>query len=110
MSNMSYCRFRNTVRDLDDCQHALEALFDPHGEYDPEDFAELSQEEQAAAARLVRRCAEIVRLVGEAGGLEIMEGQDDERLEERGFAEKVIADANEAAKRFGAGDEPGPRA
>lgn len=51
MSNMSYCRFRNTLADLLDCQeHLLE---------------ELSTEEEKARAELVRTCQEIVEAAGE---------------------------------------------
>lgn len=39
MSNMSYCRFRNTLNDLRDCYEAL----------DVEDITEISTEELIAA-------------------------------------------------------------
>lgn len=45
MSNMSYCRFQNTLRDLEDC-------------YDNMD-EDLSPEEQAAKERLIQLCKEI---------------------------------------------------
>lgn len=48
MSNMSYCRFQNTLGDLRDCQDAM-------GE-DPDD---LSFEERLARWHLVRRCVQI---------------------------------------------------
>jgi hypothetical protein len=58
MTNMSYCRFQNTVGDLEDCQDALDngALFDE----------DMSDEEQRAARRLVRMCGEIHREHGDA--------------------------------------------
>lgn len=51
MSNMSYCRFRNTVRDLRDCQQALSEMGDVQ--------KELSEEEFAAAKRLLRVCRDL---------------------------------------------------
>jgi len=47
MGNMGYCRFENTVPDLEDCQ---EHLFDE----------DLSDEEERARKRLIRICKEIV--------------------------------------------------
>lgn len=51
MSNMSYCRFRNTLSELQDCQGALEdgAL----------DVDELSQDEKEAAIALICVCSHI---------------------------------------------------
>ncbi len=46
MSNMSYCRFRNTLGDLQDC-------------YDNMDDAEMSDDELIARQRLVQLCIEI---------------------------------------------------
>lgn len=60
MSNMSYCRFQNTVRDLDDCKDAIEEA----GDLDAL-LAGLSQEEHRAAEQLIGICREIVELVGE---------------------------------------------
>jgi len=51
VSNMSYCRFENTVRDLEDCaEHILDDL--------------PSETEQQARARLIAICAEILEEVG----------------------------------------------
>lgn len=51
MSNMSYCRFRNTLKDLRDCEEALNNL------------TALSQivsdEERMAAESLVKLCGRI---------------------------------------------------
>lgn len=52
MSNMSYCRFQNTLSDLEDCYGAL--------------TDKLSQEEHNARKRLVALCADIVQAYGEA--------------------------------------------
>ena len=51
MSNMSYCRFQNTLHDLKDC---LDALCDIDG-----NLSELSKEEARAADRLIIVCEEI---------------------------------------------------
>lgn len=52
MSNMSYCRFENTLRDLRDCQRALRsgALNDNEME---------KEHERPAMLKLVALCAEI---------------------------------------------------
>jgi hypothetical protein len=49
MSNLSYCRFRNTSIDLEECQKALEE----------EDLKILSKEERRAARQLILICTEI---------------------------------------------------
>lgn len=46
MSNMSYCRFRNTVLDLRDC-------------YENMDVGELGDEEKKARKRLINLCVDI---------------------------------------------------
>ena len=46
MSNMSYCRFRNTLEDLQDC-------------YDNMDDSDMSDEEKRARKRLIELCCEI---------------------------------------------------
>lgn len=61
MSNMSYCRFENTNRDLIDCQEALEVLFD-------EGIGKLSERELRAAKRLVRACFDIVQIITDQTG------------------------------------------
>lgn len=48
MSNMSYCRFQNTLRDLEDC---LEHIED-----------DVSKDEQAARDELIRVCQEILSM------------------------------------------------
>ena len=53
MSNMSYCRFQNTLGDLEDC---AEALF--CGD-------ELSDEESGAKDRLGQLCCEIAENFGD---------------------------------------------
>ena len=48
MSNMSYCRFQNTLRDLRDCSEALEEI--------DGNLAELSKDEARAANDLIELC------------------------------------------------------
>jgi hypothetical protein len=49
MPNMSYCRFRNTLNDLKDCQYNFDSIE--------------SIEELVAAKRLLKVCQEIVDTV-----------------------------------------------
>lgn len=55
MSNMSYCRFRNTLSDLQDCEEALEEVGIPSDDA-------LSTEEARAAVQLVETCFRIARV------------------------------------------------
>lgn len=50
MSNMAYCRFSNTLADLQDCYAAMADL---------ESLDDLSPEEARAARRLVKLCERI---------------------------------------------------
>lgn len=58
MSNMSYCRFQNTVIDLNDCHDALQ-------EMDGEDEDGLSADEARAKKRLLHLCKIIARDYGD---------------------------------------------
>jgi hypothetical protein len=49
---MSYCRFRNTLNDLEDCVYALEDI----------NLEDLSQEELWAAKRMRNLCEEYIEL------------------------------------------------
>jgi hypothetical protein len=49
---MSYCRFRNTLNDLEDCVYALEDI----------NLEDLSQEELWAAKRMRHLCEEYIEL------------------------------------------------
>lgn len=51
MSNMIYCRFQNTLRDLQDCLEALDELGG--------DIILLSDEEMKSAEELIAVCGEI---------------------------------------------------
>lgn len=54
MSNMSYCRFRNTLSDLLDCEEALG---------DGTEDRTLSATETKARAELIKTCARILGIV-----------------------------------------------
>jgi hypothetical protein len=54
MGNMGYCRFQNTLSDLNDCYDALC------------DARELSEDEQEARGRLVELCKQIAEEFGES--------------------------------------------
>jgi hypothetical protein len=62
MSNMSYCRFQNTLDDMRDCLDALSEM---------DDLSELSVDERNAAIRMV----EVAQ--GLADDLTAMKGDDD---------------------------------
>ena len=55
MSNMSYCRFRNTLDDLRDC----------YDEMAFEDTSDLSAEEDKAMRCLIRLCRDIAQEFGD---------------------------------------------
>lgn len=88
MSNMSYCRFQNTSRDLSDCQDALAELID-YG------TGKLSREELVAAHRLVRGCIDIVRLLADARHIDI-DSEDGMDQLENSF-ESILDDVNSQA-------------
>ena len=50
MSNMSYCRFQNTLKDLQDCFNAL----------NEEPIDELSREERSSAEDILILCQEFI--------------------------------------------------
>ena len=60
MSNMSYCRFENTSRDLADCLEALKEMVEGEKADD-----KLGREELRAAKSLAVTCLEIVELLAE---------------------------------------------
>lgn len=52
MSNMSYCRFENTVQDMRDCEEALNAISGNIEQLD-------SESEQKYAKRFIKICKRI---------------------------------------------------
>lgn len=75
MANMSYCRFRNTSSDLDDCLEALN-----NGE-------SLSEEEYRACTSMFQ---DFIAFCYEEGIIEDADGELDDRLEE--FLSKIPID------------------
>lgn len=63
MSNMDYCRFRNTSSDLVDCASASKEILE--GAEDG-----LGREEHKAAEHLVRAAIELLESLAEAAGIE----------------------------------------
>ena len=55
MPNMSYCRFRNTSEDLQDCLNHIDEVDD------------LNQEEKEAREKLIELCVQIADDYGEKG-------------------------------------------
>jgi hypothetical protein len=53
MSNMSYCRFQNTVSDLDDCYENMD------------EADEISDEEKRSRIRLINLCCQIAQDYGD---------------------------------------------
>jgi len=86
MGNMSYCRFENTVRDLSDCQDALELLL-------VGDLAPLSHLELERAKDLVSICNMIVDCVKDHSGY----SDEEFRSKMEDCSEKVINQVLSAA-------------
>jgi hypothetical protein len=83
---MSYCRFRNTSKDLDDCKDALENLLSGEGK--------LSRDELIAAKSLVETCQDILALFDDTCADMRIEGVDEFLDAKLG---PVLDQANEAA-------------
>lgn len=66
MSNMSYCRFENTNTDLADCIEALEGLRGG-------DQGSLSDSELMKAKALVSQCAQLIEMIQDESGADLME-------------------------------------
>ena len=65
MSNMSYCKFQNTLRDLRDCRYTLKDFVD-------RDSVEvLSDDELEAANDLILECTNIVQMISEVSEFSI---------------------------------------
>lgn len=59
MGNMSYCRFRNTLGDLEDCQDNMEEV------------ESLSEDEAQARKRLIEICVDLALDYGHEVGKEV---------------------------------------
>lgn len=77
--NMSYCRFENTARDLDDCQEAFERFMDGDEE-DKGDGSALSEREVEAAKRLLSTCLDIVQIVADELCTDSLGDIDEEKI------------------------------
>lgn len=67
MSNMSYCRFRNTQMDVEDCMEALSNLnWQESDEYDEEEmnYSKLDIDEARAASRMMFNFLETMLEIG----------------------------------------------
>ena len=92
MSNMSYCRFQNTDRDLADCEEILTNLFENNGE------AALSDEELKAAKRLVFRCANIIEQILSVQSVEAAAFFEQNDTDMRAYIGHVLDECNADAK------------
>lgn len=68
MANMSYCRFRNTLNDLNDCLGALQEIIDNNGVAQYGD--KLGFEERRAASNMYDLCKEFISLYEEMEDIE----------------------------------------
>lgn len=89
MANMSYCRYRNTLRDLDDCVNDLElrVFGTPEEDEDTGETLEmqpLSKEEAKAAYDLVMKALDMVRLFADNMGINEIDDLQD-RIERKGL-------------------------
>lgn len=94
MSNMSYCRFQNTDRDLADCEDTLENMM--QGDEPP-----LSREELAAAKKLVGRCYNILMLCAEFLSV------TPEEICEQVDPEVALAEALDIAQEYAVNEQEG---
>lgn len=75
MSNMSYCRFENTAKDLADCKDALDNFLNGQPEERGDEVA-LSESELEWAKELVRNARAILEMVADTKG-EFLENMDE---------------------------------
>lgn len=69
MSNMSYCRFRNTLADLSECVDDLERRITGEGvDEDGDPMEPLSADEERAAVQLIDKCRDLCQMVLEESG------------------------------------------
>ena len=94
MSNMSYCRFQNTLADLFDCRQTLDEM--RHGNVDP-----LSRKELLAAKALAQEAADLLQLLADYA-----ERSVEDLIDTEGFADAIEQINNDAAlARCGDDDE-----
>jgi len=94
MTNMSYCRFENTLGDLRDCKEQLEMLLVG----DADTGAMSSPQERRARIQLIVECYELVELFKDAG-------IDGDELDLQRTIERVVQQSEEACEADSEGDE-----
>ncbi|WP_394540163.1 hypothetical protein PRJ39_06250 [Lysobacter enzymogenes] len=67
MSNMSYCKFQNTLIDLIDCRNTIEEMVTG----DEDEVFTLSHDEARAAENLAEQCFDILTLLCEHAGIDL---------------------------------------
>lgn len=97
MTNMSYCRFRNTASDLSECADAIDDMI--CGEAPP-----LSKDERDAFVRLLQTMSTLLEAVCSSAGIE-----EDEVLdflaENHGVSLEAAVDHIQACAEAGQGDK-----
>ena len=86
---MSYCRFENTLGDLEDCHEAADILISGGGDSGEK---ALSRVELKAAKKLVAAALELVTMVAENAGVDL------DKLDERAIADYLDNVNDKAAK------------
>lgn len=74
MSNMSYCRFHNTLSDFMDCRHIVDSL--DEGEEPP-----LSRDEATAAANLMMAAVDLAVRLAEFAEKDVEDLQDEDAIQ-----------------------------
>ena len=100
MGNMPYCKFRNTVRDLVDCQDSLLGLA-------AADDEPLSSEELRAAQELIVRCKSLLLLLLEVMPAGFIYADSEERVDAaiealEKLPDALLEDAVTAANQYAA--------
>ncbi|SDZ20181.1 hypothetical protein SAMN04487939_12239 [Lysobacter sp. yr284] len=72
MSNMSYCKFHNTLIDLIDCRNTIEEMVAG----DEDEVFVLSHDEARAAEALAEQCFDILTLLCEHAGVDLDQHQE----------------------------------
>ena len=67
MANMAYCRFQNTLMDLQDCYEEMNEMSDT------DSLEDLSTEEKRAMEKMIKLCADIALDYGSLVGVHVEE-------------------------------------
>lgn len=71
MSNMSYCRFQNTLPDLRDCYENFDELLAENEMREESDIRENDKRELRCRKQMIKLCAQIALDYGEEVGMEV---------------------------------------